>query len=102
MVQALSRVAGARPRAIVDIGSNTVRLVIYGQPLRAPQVLHNEKVAARLGKGVAESGNLSPKAMALALASLARFRAILDLKGFRKSTWWQPPPAAMRAMARPF
>jgi hypothetical protein len=36
---------------------------------------------ARLGKGVAESGNLSPKAMALALASLARFRAILDLKG---------------------
>jgi len=84
MVQALSRVAGARPRAIVDIGSNTVRLVIYGQPLRAPQVLHNEKVAARLGKGVAESGNLSPKAMALALASLARFRAILDLKGVQE------------------
>jgi exopolyphosphatase/guanosine-5'-triphosphate,3'-diphosphate pyrophosphatase len=58
-----------------------VRLVIYGQPLRAPKVLHNEKVTARLGKGVAESGDLSPKAMALALASLARFKAILGLQG---------------------
>lgn len=68
-------------RAIIDIGSNTVRLVIYGGPARAPEVLHNEKVTARLGKGVAENGKLGQRAMSTALASLARYRTLLDLKG---------------------
>ena len=71
----------APARAIIDLGSNTVRLVIYGGPDRAPVVLHNEKVTARLGKGVAESGRLSKKASASALAALARYRCLLDLKG---------------------
>lgn len=68
-------------RAIIDIGSNTVRLVIYGGPARAPDVLHNEKVTARLGKSVAENGKLGARASATALASLARYRTLLDLKG---------------------
>jgi len=68
-------------RAIIDIGSNTVRLVIYGGPARAPDVLHNEKITARLGKGVAENGKLGGRAKAAALASLARYRTLLDLKG---------------------
>ncbi|WP_298284977.1 exopolyphosphatase [Novosphingobium sp.] len=68
-------------RAIIDIGSNTVRLVIYGGPARAPDVLHNEKITARLGKGVAENGKLGGRATAAALASLARYRTLLDLKG---------------------
>ena len=68
-------------RAIIDIGSNTVRLVIYGGPARAPDVLHNEKITARLGKGVAENGKLGARATAAALASLARYRTLLDLKG---------------------
>ncbi len=68
-------------RAIIDIGSNTVRLVIYGGPARAPDVLHNEKVTARLGKSVAENGRLGGRASAAALASLARYRTLLDLKG---------------------
>jgi len=67
-------------RAIIDIGSNTVRLVVYGGPVRAPTVLHNEKVTARLGKGVAETGRLAPKAADAALAALARYRALLDLQ----------------------
>ncbi|HMO68280.1 MAG TPA: Ppx/GppA family phosphatase, partial [Novosphingobium sp.] len=54
-------------RAIIDIGSNTVRLVIYGGPPRAREVLLNEKVSARLGKGVAETGHLSAKASGSAL-----------------------------------
>jgi exopolyphosphatase/guanosine-5'-triphosphate,3'-diphosphate pyrophosphatase len=57
-------------KAIIDIGSNTVRLVIYGGPARAPDVLHNEKVTARLGKSVAENGKLGQRAMGNALASL--------------------------------
>lgn len=71
----------APARAIIDVGSNTVRLVIYGGPERAPVVLHNEKVTAKLGKGVAETGRLSKKATASALAALARYRCLLDLKG---------------------
>ena len=68
-------------RAIIDIGSNTVRMVIYGGPQRAPAVLFNEKVTARLGRGVAESGKLSGKGMATALATLARFARLLELRG---------------------
>ena len=68
-------------RAIIDIGSNTVRLVVYGGPVRAPEVLHNEKVTARLGKSVAESGLLGRRASATALAALARYRVLLSLRG---------------------
>ncbi|MFT4027259.1 MAG: exopolyphosphatase [Novosphingobium sp.] len=68
-------------RAIIDIGSNTVRLVIYGGSPRAPTVLFNEKVTARLGKGVGESGLLGNKAMASALAALGRYAAILKATG---------------------
>ena len=74
------------PRAIIDIGSNTVRMVIYGGPPRAPAILFNEKVTAKLGKGVAENGRLSAKSMASALAALRRFAALLRLNGV---TDWQ-------------
>jgi exopolyphosphatase/guanosine-5'-triphosphate,3'-diphosphate pyrophosphatase len=69
-------------QAVIDIGSNTVRLVIYGGPSRAPVVLLNEKVSARLGKGVAENGRLSPKAAAAALAALRRYAALTRVMGF--------------------
>ena len=65
--------------AIIDIGSNSVRLVIYGGPLRAPVVLLNEKVTARLGKGFAETGRLSEKAMKTALAALSRYAVLLEV-----------------------
>ena len=67
-------------RAVIDIGSNTVRLVIFGGPPRAPAILLNEKVTARLGKGVAENGRLSDKSMKAALAALARYATILRLR----------------------
>lgn len=69
------------PRAIIDIGSNTVRLVIYGGPPRAPVVLHNEKVTARLGRGLAETGRISGKSATLALTALARYAALLRIQG---------------------
>ena len=64
-------------RAIIDIGSNTVRLVVYTGSARAPTVVFNEKVTARLGKGVAENGLLAEKGMTAALAALARYAALL-------------------------
>lgn len=70
-------------RAIIDIGSNTVRMVIYGGPPRAPVILFNEKVTARLGRGVAETGLLSGKSKAAALAALGRYAALIELHGVR-------------------
>lgn len=64
-------------RAVIDIGSNTVRLVIYGGPPRAPEVLWNEKVSARLGRDLARSGAIPRDAIQEALAALARYALIV-------------------------
>lgn len=69
--------------AIIDIGSNSVRLVVYGGPLRAPAVLLNEKVTARLGKGVAANGMLSDKSRKAALGALGRYAKLLELMDVR-------------------
>ncbi len=70
--------SNGRLQAIIDIGSNTVRLVVYGGAWRAPTVLLNEKVAARLGAELAQAGMLREEAMATALAGLARYATLLD------------------------
>lgn len=67
-------------RAIIDIGSNTVRLVVFDGPPRAPRVVINEKVSAKLGKGVYETGELAPKACQVALSALARYALILEAR----------------------
>lgn len=66
-------------RAIIDIGSNSVRLVVYNGPPRAPVVILNEKVNARLGKDLGKTGAISDKAMRTALSALARFAELLRL-----------------------
>ncbi len=63
--------------AIIDIGSNSVRLVVYGGPRRAPAVLFNEKVLAGLGNGLAEGSALSDTAMAKALVALRRYHSLI-------------------------
>ncbi|TAD81851.1 MAG: Ppx/GppA family phosphatase [Sphingomonadales bacterium] len=69
--------SGTPERAIIDIGSNTVRLVVYGGTMRAPTVLLNEKVTAKLGRDIAVTGRLADEAMALALRGLRRFALLL-------------------------
>lgn len=66
-------------RAIIDIGSNTVRLVVYNGPPRAPVVILNEKVNARLGRDLGKTGAISEKAMRTALSALERFSGLLRL-----------------------
>lgn len=68
----------AEPFAIVDIGSNSVRLVVYSGPRRVPAPIFNEKVLAGLGAGIAETGELSPESQEIALAALRRYRLLLD------------------------
>ena len=65
-----------RPVGVVDIGSNSVRLVIYDSQRRAAAPVFNEKVLCGLGRGIAKSGQLSPEGVKRALAALARFRML--------------------------
>lgn len=64
-------------RAVIDIGSNTVRLVAYIGPARVPRPWLNESVTARLGRDLASTGLMPEKAMKQALAALARYATIL-------------------------
>jgi len=76
------KAAEARPPvAVVDIGSNSVRLVVYEAALRAPTPLFNEKVSCGLGKTVASTGMLGEQAVARAVMALNRFRAIARTLG---------------------
>ncbi len=58
---------------VVDIGSNTVRLVVYDLPNRLPIPIFNEKSQCALGLGMGETGRLNPKGIAEAMRSLVRF-----------------------------
>lgn len=69
------------PIAVVDIGSNSVRLVVYDALRRAPSPVFNEKVLCGLGRGVAATGNLSEKGVERALKALARFGALCEQIG---------------------
>jgi len=66
--------------AVIDIGSNSVRMVIYRQDGRAFWPIFNEKVLAGLGRGLSETGKLSEEGVESALAVLRRFRSILDAR----------------------
>jgi exopolyphosphatase/guanosine-5'-triphosphate,3'-diphosphate pyrophosphatase len=66
------------PVAIIDIGSNSVRLVAYDGLSRAPTPLYNEKVLCGLGRNVLTTGRLNDEAVRRALAALARFRVLCE------------------------
>ncbi|MES2057460.1 MAG: Ppx/GppA family phosphatase [Pseudomonadota bacterium] len=61
---------------IIDIGSNSIRLVIYQGPERLPAILFNEKVMAGLGRGLSETGAIAPEGLLKASQALARFAAV--------------------------
>ncbi len=62
--------------AVVDIGSNTVRLVVYDTPTRLPIPIFNEKSECGLVSGLNETGRLNPAGVVEAMRSLQRFRLL--------------------------
>ena len=62
--------------AVVDLGSNSIRLVVYDELSRAPFPRFNEKSLCRLGASVDEDGNLGDDAMDCVARALERFSAI--------------------------
>ena len=67
---------GGGPVAIVDIGSNSVRLVVYERLARSATPLFNEKELCGLARGLETRGRLEPEAIASALTAIRRFRAL--------------------------
>ena len=66
------------PIAVIDIGSNSVRLVVYEGLTRSPTPIFNEKVLCGLGREVQTTGLLAADAVDKALSALRRFRALCD------------------------
>ncbi|MBO9575545.1 MAG: Ppx/GppA family phosphatase [Sphingobium sp.] len=71
----------SRRTAIIDIGSNSIRLVVYDGPRRLPFTLFNEKVMAGLGAELSGSGLIGKEAMERALIALERFARLSSEMG---------------------
>ncbi len=61
---------------VVDVGSNSVRLVVFDGAARSPAYFYNEKIMCALGAGLSETGRLNPEGRKRALAALHRFAAL--------------------------
>lgn len=86
--RALSRVG------VVDVGSNSVRMVVFDGAARSPAYFYNEKIMAGLGQGLAQTGRLNPTGKARALAALRRFALLA--KGMEVSPMTCVATAAVR------
>ncbi len=89
--RALSRVG------VVDVGSNSVRMVVFDGAARSPAYFYNEKIMCALGKGLAETGRLNPLGRTRALAALKRFALLA--KGMDIQTMTVVATAATREAA---
>ena len=67
--------------AVVDIGSNSVRLVVYDAPTRLPIPMYNEKAQCALGRGLGATGKLNPQGVECALKSVKRFAGLAQAMG---------------------
>ncbi|WP_101339785.1 Ppx/GppA family phosphatase [Cereibacter azotoformans] len=86
--RALSRVG------VVDVGSNSVRMVVFDGAARSPAYFFNEKVMCGLGQGLAESNRLNPRGRERALAALRRFALLA--RGMKVSPMTVVATAAVR------
>ncbi|TIP04198.1 MAG: exopolyphosphatase [Mesorhizobium sp.] len=75
------RLQDRRPLSIIDIGSNSIRLVVYEGLARSPSLLFNEKMLAGLGRGIVSTGKLDPEAVTRSMEEFRRFRALSDQAG---------------------
>ncbi|WP_299588447.1 Ppx/GppA family phosphatase [uncultured Tateyamaria sp.] len=73
--RALSRVG------VVDVGSNSVRLVVFDGAARSPAYFYNEKIMCALGSGLSDTGHLNPQGRVRALNALIRFQCLAEGMG---------------------
>jgi exopolyphosphatase/guanosine-5'-triphosphate,3'-diphosphate pyrophosphatase len=94
MTRAQGRLDHGPPVGVIDIGSNSVRLVVYEGLTRSPTPIFNEKVLAGLGREVQSTGLLAADAVEKATAALKRYRALCDT--LRVGRVWAIATAACR------
>ncbi len=70
-----------QPYAVIDIGSNSVRLVVYDELGRAPFPRFNEKSLCRLGAGLTDDGRLDVEAMEMTVRAVCRFSEVARAMG---------------------
>ncbi len=63
---------------VIDVGSNSVRLVVFDGAARSPAYFFNEKLLCGLGRGMARTGQLNPEGRQRALAALRRFALLAE------------------------
>ena len=81
ILKAQGRLRKLVPVGIIDIGSNSVRLVVYEGLSRSPTPLFNEKILCGLGANLASTGRLDDVAVYRALRALKRFRMLAEQAG---------------------
>lgn len=65
-------------QAVIDIGSNSVRMVVFDGIQRVPDTIFNEKILCGLGAELGATGRLGARAVEQAISTLRRFRALVD------------------------
>src|ERR1700759_2749381 len=83
-LDAQGRLDHGPPVAVIDVGSNSVRLVVYEGVTRAPTELFNEKALCGLGREVQSTKLLAADAVQHALTTLKRFRTLCAPMGVKK------------------
>lgn len=68
--------AGQGLVGVIDIGSNSIRLVVFEDGVRSPDYFFNEKTICRLGEGMGETGRLNPRGKTRAIGALKRYAAL--------------------------
>ncbi len=89
-----SRATTSADAAVIDIGSNSVRMVLYRLEGRAVWTVFNEKVLAGLGRDLPNTGRLSEEGVLMALPALRRFAAVIE--GVRPEHVFVAATAAVR------
>ena len=73
----MKRAAGAGRYAVIDVGSNSIRLVIFEGLNRRLNVVFNEKISCGLGSELTVTGRLSTTGVSDAIRNLDRFSSLI-------------------------
>jgi len=84
------------PMGVLDIGSNSIRLVVFDSISRMPIPLFNEKALSGLGRNISQTGRLSEEGVASAFANLGRFVSIAEAMGVKRGNLDAVATAAVR------
>jgi exopolyphosphatase/guanosine-5'-triphosphate,3'-diphosphate pyrophosphatase len=71
---------------VIDVGSNSVRMVVFDGAARSPAYFYNEKIMCALGAGLSETGRLNPEGRVRALSAIRRFAALAEGMGITPLT----------------